>query len=573
MKHADMAARFLSSPLMRRLPWALLALPILQGFWFVHCYGVNAVWQDQWNGIAPLFEKWFAGTLGFADFWAQHNEHRVIVPRLLMFALGLLTRWNTVAEMYATQVVLTFLAMILVGMFLRDCKASNRLWLMLPIALLAFSLRQIENMLWGWQLGFVLVAALAVASLACLSLLNRSERRTLKCGGALLFAAGATFSSAQGLSVWPVGLVPLLLAPLERKTKTVLIAGWTVAAAIACAAYFHDYARPYQQPSLAFSFQYFATIIGSSLFHVVDVATLAGAIVLLLIAAVAVLVYKEDQWGRHSFWLAVLVYGLLIQLQITVGRSLYGVEQAISSRYTTCSLLIIIGVYAILSNLSNSGGKSLGRLIHGLWALFLAMITAGLVVFTVTGYQLGLKAWENVDYHAFMMVTSASQPDVVFDFSPDVRPRLVRRMISCLKEHQWNIFASSEIEARYAIAKANLPELSSPAQVKLIRFGADDESRGTIEVHGWAVDSAAKDLVGGVFLEIDGVLYPTYYGCPCKEILTLFDNRSLVRCGFQRLFPDTLLSLGRHRIDVKVLTKDRTAFFKTSISSYLDVTE
>ena len=135
-----------------------------------------------------------------------------------------------VAEMYATAVRAGAASGIFIGMFLRDCKASSRLWLMLPIGFLVFSLRQVENMLWGWQLGFVLVAAEAVASLACLSLLNHPGRQAFKFVGAVLFATGATFSSAQGLLVWPVGLLPLLSAPLERKRRALLIAGWTLAA-------------------------------------------------------------------------------------------------------------------------------------------------------------------------------------------------------------------------------------------------------------------------------------------------------------------------------------------------------
>ena len=81
MRPAESVTRLRSSGLLRRLPWALLLLPVLQGFWYVHCYGVNVPWGDQWDGMAPLFEKWFAGTLSFGDFWAQHNEHRCLFPR------------------------------------------------------------------------------------------------------------------------------------------------------------------------------------------------------------------------------------------------------------------------------------------------------------------------------------------------------------------------------------------------------------------------------------------------------------------------------------------------------------
>ena len=49
-----------------------------------------------------------AGTLGFADFFAQHNEHRILFPRLIFFGLGRLTYWNVRFELFVTW----FLALV-----------------------------------------------------------------------------------------------------------------------------------------------------------------------------------------------------------------------------------------------------------------------------------------------------------------------------------------------------------------------------------------------------------------------------------------------------------------------------
>src|SRR5438270_13475536 len=64
--------------------------------------GVDVPFWDQWDGTAPLFEKMAAGTLGFADFFAQHNEHRILFPRLIFFGLGCLTHWNIRAELFVS---------------------------------------------------------------------------------------------------------------------------------------------------------------------------------------------------------------------------------------------------------------------------------------------------------------------------------------------------------------------------------------------------------------------------------------------------------------------------------------
>jgi hypothetical protein len=72
----------------RRLARLLLiaAPPLLIGF-LIFRDGVDTPFWDEWDRTAPLFEKMAAGTLGFADFFAQHNEHRILFPRLIFFGL------------------------------------------------------------------------------------------------------------------------------------------------------------------------------------------------------------------------------------------------------------------------------------------------------------------------------------------------------------------------------------------------------------------------------------------------------------------------------------------------------
>src|SRR5690349_17800123 len=86
--------------LLRGLCVVAAASPAFVALGTILRYGVDVPTMDQWApDVAGVFVKAHRGTLGLADFLAQHNEHRMVVPRLLMFALGLLTRWNTVAEM------------------------------------------------------------------------------------------------------------------------------------------------------------------------------------------------------------------------------------------------------------------------------------------------------------------------------------------------------------------------------------------------------------------------------------------------------------------------------------------
>ena len=82
--------------------WLLIAALLLQSAFLYSEMAFDTPFWDEWNGTAPLFEKMAAGTLGVADFFAQHNEHRILFPRLIFFGLGRLTHWNIRAELFVS---------------------------------------------------------------------------------------------------------------------------------------------------------------------------------------------------------------------------------------------------------------------------------------------------------------------------------------------------------------------------------------------------------------------------------------------------------------------------------------
>ena len=68
---------------------------------------------DQWEFI-PFLEKAYNGTLSWHDFWAQHNEHRIVFPRLVFLLLAKLTAWNLYYEV-AANLLLGLLIFILIA--------------------------------------------------------------------------------------------------------------------------------------------------------------------------------------------------------------------------------------------------------------------------------------------------------------------------------------------------------------------------------------------------------------------------------------------------------------------------
>lgn len=549
----------------------LIVLPFFLGLHFVHSYGVNVPWEDEWRFVTPLFEKWDAGTLSFWDFWAQHSEHRIVFARMLEFGLALISDWNVVLEMYVSQVLLALILGGFLYAFYRSCATKFRLWLAVPIAFLVFSLRQHQPLIMGDGIPHIVVSGSIVGAYLCLNLLNDAKRLAWKFTAAVTFATVGTFSSGQGLLVWPVGLLPLLVSPLPKRRKISLIAIWAAVGTFEWVAYFWGYVKPTYHPPYGFSLEYFATLGGGALFPVVLAATVAGAMILVLASAAVILSFSEGRLASYSFWISLICYGFLVQAQITVSRCGFGIPQAISSRYAVTSLLTVIGLYGLLSALCTESTRSW---VSAMWGGLLSLVIVGLVLSTAEGHQAGAQQKQLREYYTFVFCTGSSQPDVAIPpnemaFAP---LDIMRQKMAYVEKRRFNIFAPGGPSSRYDVPDAHLPVLSVPAEVTINQFSLDKQS-GAVTAAGWAVNEKGQDLVdlvGGVCLEVDGKLYTTYYGIKRDDVADNlkskgFHNVDEVKaCGFMRVFSLEQLGPNPHRLAIKVLNKDRSAFFKPS---------
>ena len=236
----------------------------------------------------------------------------------------------------------------------------------MPIAFLTFSVRQYQVLL--ITMANVQVIAESVAALACLYLLNRPRWVAAKFLAAVFFAVLSSYTMGQGLPVWPVGLVPLLLSPLSRRSKIALTASWCAIAGVVLFFYFWGWTNgPGHFQISMVTYQYFATIVGGAVFPELLAAMIGGAILVLLCAAAIALSLAFGKARQYSFWLAIMLYGFVVDAQITAGRGAYtgfGPAQALSSRYAVHAILTVVGLYAILSSLNY---EKVNRFIAALW--------------------------------------------------------------------------------------------------------------------------------------------------------------------------------------------------------------
>ena len=176
----------------------LVLLPAAVALLYVRAFGVSVVVSDAWP-MVRLFDKWSSGTLHLSNLWVQHNEHRMLFPKGVELLLGGITRYDNVAEMYLIQGCF-FVTLVILFLAFRDSIAT-RSWLLLfvPVSLLIFSLRQHQNMLFGFQINFAFTQTFGVLSLFLLYVLGRSSLKKPAFAAALGSGTVASLSTAQGL--------------------------------------------------------------------------------------------------------------------------------------------------------------------------------------------------------------------------------------------------------------------------------------------------------------------------------------------------------------------------------------
>ncbi|HET6658411.1 MAG TPA: hypothetical protein VFH16_00690 [Rubrobacter sp.] len=423
--------------------WLFVLIPAALPYLYVRAFGVNVVFADAWDMVL-VFRKFSSGRLTFADFYAQHNEHRMFFPKGAELLLGLLTRYNNVAEMYVVVSCFLITAAVLLVAFRREIGLP--LIFFVPVALLIFSFRQYENMLWGFQISFAFTQTFGVLALYLLSSSSRSNF------GAYAFAALgsatiASFSTAQGLLVWPAGLLGLLLGSVAGPGKKVLVGLWGIVGVAEWVAYFVDYHTPRGHPPLLDALghigtapEYFLTLLGSALFWQPEHAYAGGLVIGCLALAMFLATYGRGALREHPFWISLLFYSLFILATITLGRSgMFGVWQAAISRYTTFSILAVASVYAMLAKMVFATRASILRTVL-LIALFGTILLSAGISYR-NGIEVGRAQEASRERAAHVLETYRSQPDARLAATLYPRAETVRRRAPLLERLGYNVFS------------------------------------------------------------------------------------------------------------------------------------
>ncbi len=315
---------------------------------------------DSWDGYLAFYFKVLAGD--WKAWWAQHNEHRIVLSRLLF--------WADIAWLEGGMAMLISVNYVLMlGVFLTwraivreragAAQASSlRVRLLLAFMFIClFSWMQWENFVWEFQSQFILAQWLP---LVALWFLYRSAKRAA--------TASRWFTAACAIGVLCVGTMVngVMALPLMAGYALWLRMGWRKVLLLAALAgscmiaYWHD-----TQPvgshgdvvrgggsSASMLIQYVLLYLGAPFKHAFGKSVLTGQ----LAGAVLVVLAVRKAWQfvrapqQHALEWSLLFYVAYIggtALATGLGRALFGLEQAASSRYATPALMAWMAILVL----------------------------------------------------------------------------------------------------------------------------------------------------------------------------------------------------------------------------------
>ena len=389
--------------------WVLLYLiPILLVLWFVASFSVNVPIGDEW-ALVTILEKVYTGQATFNDFFAQHNEHRILFPKIIFLTLASISKWNIEYEQYFS----IFLASVTFGLIykLSSEQVGNQgqdiYWHLANIltCMLIFSLVQHENWLWGFQLSWFLINVCVIVTIFLInstSLVNWSVQKRISLSALSCFIA--SFSLAHGVLAWLAVIPSVASIPGSSRQKIRNILIWLVLFIASVAIYLIGYHKPSYHPSTFFFLKhpliaatYFFNFLGSSLARSSNLAIVTGIIIFFLfLVLIFYFIRNYNLISQASPWLSLGLFAILFSLLTTVGRAGFGIEQANASRYTTTSLFLVVSIIQLwrlyLCYAPDMGKASFLR--EKSYKIFSAILA---VIFTINSLQIihiGEKTWK-----------------------------------------------------------------------------------------------------------------------------------------------------------------------------------
>lgn len=372
----------------------LFIIPIVIGIAYVLAFGVNVPMLDDF-GFVSILKQYHAGMLSFADMFAQQNEHRLLLPRLIMLPLALATNYDLLSFMLVIQFLVAVCLVVLILKWRKSDTGSLHRYVVLGFLL--FSLRQFENWLFGIQVHYATQTMFLFLTLFFLDAgLANQRRRAVFLMIAFLCAVCSSFSNLNGLFVWVAGAAVILIADkrntLMQRIFSPIFIPWVMTAGIVWALYLSGLSFPSNHTSYRASLHdpvraviVFFSTCGTAVIPDLIGSILVGAASIFLVVYIAVKAIRDGSIADHALWIGFAVYTMCAASAITMGRAGFSERIGLAPRYGMFTMPLIIAAYSMVCRYRHE------RPARIMLMVFQVFIVGGLLYSTIIGVRAGQR--------------------------------------------------------------------------------------------------------------------------------------------------------------------------------------
>ncbi len=343
----------LTSGKMHLFALLLLGLPIASYWIHLFVFAANVPVLDDYDVILDSTNR-FLGASGLsrkvAVLWAQHNEHRLVLPRIV--ALVQYYLWGHINFRQLSFVgSLAWTASFVLIVREHRKKAKLPLLFYVPLAYLWFSFVHRENTFWAMaslqNYGATFFSIVALRYLAT----GRIVATCLSCVAGVL----------TSMVCWPLFVVCIGIAVARRAWRlSGALAGTTILLALL---YFHRYTPTSGHPVLSVAVLDFEATLAYGLAVVGSELRFAGYSITLGLVSVAAMLYFIFL-RKTSPWAVALSFLSLSQAAaIAIGRGGYGGDRyeaaCVASRFATVSMVAGVAVYLLVQDSTENPRRAL----------------------------------------------------------------------------------------------------------------------------------------------------------------------------------------------------------------------
>jgi hypothetical protein len=464
---------------------------------------------DMWDGTLGFYIKVMDGDL--AAWWAQHNEHRIVLARLFFWVDYKLFGGLSIF-LVAVNYVLAGLSCLVFWRFSTllslehpqkiDCRIMGPV-----IVSLMFFWSQWENFTWGFQSQFFLAQLLPLSGFLLLAMSQSDEARTRLFLAACLLGLLSAGSMANGILTLPLMLIYSFVMRMGIRRSLVLL----LLSVLVDGTYLYDFQSVARHGRLMDSilnfpietFQFFVMYLGSPIgFLGRGFSFILGSIILFL--SLRVILKEVIFEGRSPFRVALIffiIYIMATAFGTAGGRVNFGLDAALASRYTTPVLMLMTSLLILFQKQISSppvlGLKNIKR-----W-LPIVLVGVFMFVYQVRASNPAQEAMYPRQVGALALSLGIKDDDFIKSLSPD--SNMLLRLALVAEEREYSVFGRAPFynikeelgsDSRFEAGTRCVGNVDSVDNIKSVD--------GFIRIRGWVYDPVENSVPSFIRLTTAG---------------------------------------------------------------------